>query len=258
MRPSKLDISQKKQVIDLYLNEKISTTKIAKLFKVNSETIRNTLLSQNIKLRNKHESKIIGTTFSFVEMSKDKAFLLGLIYGDGSISNRKDYFNITSGDLDLLEKVKNILGNKFKITKVKSYYRGYFCSRKICDELYNLFGLTNNKSDKLIFPKLDNEYMSAFISGYLAADGCISGKSLIFYSCSKQFLEDLNQYLCSKNNLELRNLYIRIKLKDHFGDKPIYVLVFNGQKAKKVCNYIFKDLPNNLVSDRKHNLFLQL
>jgi hypothetical protein len=258
-RPSKLTITQKQQVVKLYLEEKMSTNKISKLFMVNAETIRNVLIEFNILRRTIAESKIISTKFTFKEMTKEKAFLLGLIYGDGSISKKKDYFNITTGDKDLLIKSSNILGVKFKIyDKSNKCWSGVFCSHKICNELSELFKLVNNKSDKLVFPRLDNVFLPAFISGYLATDGCISINkadnilTLSFYSCSKDYLSDLNKYLCNAIDIPVRTIYERKKIKGHLGKKTLYTLVFNGKKAEKACKFIFQDNHENLRSDRKY------
>jgi transposase len=262
-RPSILSDDIKKEISDNYENNIISTVELAKEYSVNSETIRNVLLHNNIKLRDRHDALKFKTSFSFKEMTKEKAFLLGLIYGDGSISKRKCYISITSGDLDLLEKSQKILGEKFKIKRVNNYYRGQIHSVKIAEELYELFKLTNNKSDKLIFPNLYDEFYPSFISGYLATDGCISivkktnRITLSFYSCSEHHLHSLNEYLCNKINIEPRNILHKNKSgnQNRFGTKPIYSLTFNGTFAEKACYFIFKYLTNNLWCNRKYIVY---
>ena len=262
-RPAKLNISQQQQVVKLYLIEKLSTNKIAKQFDVSAETISATIRRNGLQLRSGPETNRLSTNFSFVKMTEEKSFLLGLIYGDGSISIRQDYINITSGDLDLLEKSKNILGNKFKIEKVKEQncHRGVIYSHKLCEELYDLFQLTNNKSDKLVWPNLEPKLFPFFISGYAATDGCIRISSqdnlltLNFYSCSKEYLKRLNIHLCEQVNIPLRTLYERKNIKGHFGKKPLYVLAFNGIKAEKACEYIFHDTTPETRSDRKFAVY---
>lgn len=253
------------KIINLYCNELKSTAEISKHLNCASETIRNILIKNNIELRNKHEAIKIKTKFSFYPMTKEKSFLLGLIYGDGSISNRKCYVSITSGDLDILEKTQKILGNKFKIRKKKNSncYEGIIHSVKIADELYNLFQLSNNKSDKLVFPKLEDEFYPAFISGYLATDGCISIKKkdsylyLGFYSCSNEHLHQLNNYLCNKIQIPNRNIIWNNKNSNtnRFGNKPIYSLSFNGKFAIKACDFIFNKLNDQLWCDRKYDIY---
>ena len=263
VRSLKLTNEQAVEAINLYSIKKISMDKIGKLFGVCSETIRAIILKNGVNIRDGSETLKLSTLFSFKKMSKGKAFLLGIIYGDGSISIRQDYVNITSGDLDILEKAKLVFGDKFKVSKIKNeiYYRGVIYSRKICEELFELFGLKNNKSDKLIFPILDDIFMPAFISGYLATDGCLSINSkddlfrLSFYSCSEDFLNTLNDYICSKIELPKRKLYVRTNMVNHFGKKPLYTLSFNGSKAKAACKYIFSDNNFNLRSDRKYGIY---
>jgi len=268
-RPSILNSTQQQKVIDAYLIQKLSTIKIAKQFNVYSETIRQILIRNKISLRKASETIRASTTFSFHEMTEPKAFLLGLIYGDGSISIRRDYISVTNNDNDVLEKTQQILGTKFKIyPKIgcKCQY-GIIYSHKLCDELWDLFKLPNNKSDKLIFPELSQEFIPAFISGYLAADGCISFQkqknkslnpilTLSFYSCSKTFLETLNTLICDKASIPNRKIYQRNPAHNRFGKKPLFILTFNGIKAKAACGYIFESLADkNLVNQRKYKRY---
>jgi len=262
-RPSKLNIAQQNRIINLYVKDKLSTNKISKMFGVATATINNILTRHNIQLRSGSETNKLSTKFTFTTMNEEKSFLLGLIYGDGSISKRNDYINITSGDLDLLEKSKLILGDKFKIRKVadQNCHRGIINSHKLCEELFLLFKLTNNKSDKLAFPNLEPQLYPSFISGYLATDGCININKkdnlivLSFYSCSKQFLEDLNVFLCDKTQQKYRTIYERKTIKGHLGKKPLYTLVFNGAKAEKALEYIFSDKDKSIRCDRKYNIY---
>jgi hypothetical protein len=265
-RPSILNITQKKEVVKYYIENQMTPNKICKIFSVSEETIRNILISEKVPRRTCADSKKLRMKFTFTKMNKDKAFLLGLIYGDGSISNRQCYINITSGDLDLLEKAQNTFKKyegEFKIEQVKGkkYYRGHTYTKKLCVELFDLFKLTNNKSDKLIWPKLDDKLLPYFISGYLATDGCITIAKkdnllqLIFYSCSEGHLQSLNEYLCYKTNLPLRKIYKRTKIKGHFGKKPLFTLNFNGIKAEKACEFIFANTTSETRSDRKFLIY---
>jgi hypothetical protein len=261
-RPPKFNISQHEEIIRFYTIEKLTTQKIGQIFDSSPETIANVLRRNGIILRKRSESNKLSTKFTFTEMTEEKAFLLGLIYGDGSISIRQDYINLTSGDLDLLEKSRDILGNKFKIYKIENSncYRGVIHSHKLCEELFTLFGLINNKSDKLIWPNLKPNLIPFFISGYLATDGCISISrelriSLSFYSCSKEYLKNLSFHLCNQINVPLQTIYLRKPDKGHLGKKPLYLLGFYGIKAKKIGEYIFQNTTPKTRSDRKFGIF---
>jgi hypothetical protein len=178
-----------------------------------------------------------------------------------------DYTNITISDMDILQKVSSLVGEKFKIVKYNSRKapQGYIYSKKVCNELVELFSLCSNKSDKLVFPKLEDNLMPAFISGYLAADGCISiyqskykakYSTLTFYSCSHQYLIDLCNFIEAKT-LVTGNLYERnrSKMKGHLGHKPLFTLGYNWTKAEKVCKYIFDNTAQATRSDRKYKKY---
>jgi transposase len=279
-RPKMLTDAQCQEIVKLYNDKNLSTYKIGQQFNCCAETIANVLrnANQSLKiigmwqedttaLRAHGESKKLLVKFTFREMTKEKAFLLGLIYGDGSISIRKDYINITSGDIDLLTKAQEIFYPeppiKFKIKKAKDQncWRAAIYSHKLCDELLELFQLTNNKSDKLIFPNLDHELMPFFISGYLATDGCIyitkktNSLNIGFYSCSKQHLNDLGCFLSDKTSVPLHSAYERKNIRGHLGKKPLYILAYSWRQAETVCEYIFRNTSEKTRSDRKFSIY---
>jgi transposase len=73
-RPSKLTIYQQEKAIDLYINKFLSTKKIAKLYGVTCETIRNVLIKYKIPRREGRETAMLSTKFSFKQMDENKAF----------------------------------------------------------------------------------------------------------------------------------------------------------------------------------------
>ncbi|MBI4679730.1 MAG: hypothetical protein HY753_00585, partial [Nitrospirae bacterium] len=113
----------------------------------------------------------------FSEWSPAMAWVLGLLFTDGCFSGSR--VTITSVDIELLEKVKNILGLSKPIAKrIQSYnkskhiYSLEFYREQMREDLLKL-GLVQRKSLIMQFPEVPEEYMRHFIRGCWDGDGSI-------------------------------------------------------------------------------------
>jgi len=267
------------EIIDLYTTGRKSTIYIGKLYNKNCTTIGNILKKNNIKIRSlseaqteKNSNSKIPSSLSLIPISKNISFFIGQVYGDGSLHKNGQSVSVSSADQDNLDNINLIFNNACTISKSKrsKVMIITICKKHIVDELKNNFGLINNKSDRLIFPKIiTDDLMPFFISGYLASDGCIrvrkrgNGKLLTiqFTSCSKLFLEDCSYYFSNILGLQSRKLYLKNKNRRSFGKKDCYDLTYYGNDAEKLCEWIFtKTTPQNrcerkfrIYSDYKEN-----
>jgi hypothetical protein len=203
----------------------------------------------------------INSEFSFNYLNKEKAFCLGVIFGDGHVDNYKIVIYSSNKD-EVLNNINNSLFyNKLKIFNDKRNNGTYInlYKKTLCDELRNIYKLNSNKSKTLIFPtNIDDRFMPFFISGYLAADGSIScfdcskyNKGLhlrvCFTSCSNNFLIGLRDFINKKTKI-----YSKI-YKQNRNKNYIYNLSYNYGKALIVCNYIFKNTNKYLRCKRKYD-----
>lgn len=98
------------------------------------------------------------------------SYVLGLLFTDGCLQKGKNgkvvSVVLSINDLDLLEKVRILMGSNHKIHKLKQKglhsYR--FAREKIINDLCDL-GLFPNKSKNIKFPDVPDEYMRHFIRG---------------------------------------------------------------------------------------------
>ena len=107
--------------------------------------------------------------------------------------------------------------------------------------------------------------MPFFISGYLAADGCISYNKLWdcpilqFSSCSYNFLNDLQKLLIKQTGIKDKN-YVREaqRSKGSFpSNKKCYNMVFYKLKAIKCCDWIFDPTTELTRCNRKYNKYVE-
>ena len=113
------DIIEK--VIDLYL-QGWSTRQIADAMGI-SKSVVGTIVKKSELGRDKSTSQILGckrTTripfmWSFFPLTPEKTWLLGLIYGDGSLCNDGYKITITSGDFDVIDNINHLFGDRLGI-----------------------------------------------------------------------------------------------------------------------------------------------
>lgn len=114
--------------------------------------------------------------------TKDFAYLIGSLFGDGCLYVGKDtyQFSITSEDYDFCEKCYNIVNKLFdkkgRIKTVKkgeriSYYQLVVCSKQI---VFFLKELTKSKTEIPSFVYKNNNFKKAFSQGIMDSDGWIS------------------------------------------------------------------------------------
>ena len=128
---------------------------------------------------------------------KINPWLLGVILGDGSISNK--HLHITNTELDIISKINNIVvndGMTFRKTKHKfDYYIGSNGSPNKYISYMNELGLMGKKSESKFIPDI-YKYNSTSVRlevlrGLIATDGYISKNIIQYSTSSKQLAEDI-------------------------------------------------------------------
>ena len=197
--------------------------------------------------------------------SEEKAYWLGFIFADGTISSQKEGIkNKYSFELSLsLKDLKHLIKfQKFinsnkepKVSKAGNLYKYERCrisfSNKYLWNKLNDLGCVPKKSLKLIFPNetIFSNYslIKHFIRGYFDGDGCISyndkNHSIMSISLlgTKEFLEKLQTYL------PLEKLYKVQKTKN------VFCLSFQKSRGKYILDYLYKD--SNIFLERKYDRY---
>ena len=120
----------------------------------------------------------VNPDFTLLDLNFEKAYLLGLIYGDGHVG-KNNSIEICSSDLDVIESINRIFNYKLSITKKTKTARSiYINSKKLSNELRNNYALKSKKSDNITFPNIDEKFVPHFLSGEIAADGSFSYRKI--------------------------------------------------------------------------------
>lgn len=258
-----LSKERKQKVIDLY-NSGLNMCQISREINMNTKTIKCILNENNIVLPTMSEIKRKYTLdedyFDIID-SHEKAYWLGLIYSDGTVTDNVMRISLQDRDKHILESFKECLKTNKPLyfldyKKKKETYKNQYCltitSKKIVNSLNN-YGVMKNKSLILDFPKnLPEEFYSSFLLGIMDGDGSISknpkDKRCNFLS-TEMFCNYVKDYL--KNNLDINS---SIMLNHNISHKTTRVLqISGGIQVKKFLDWIYSN--SDFYLYRKKNIY---
>lgn len=218
----------------------------------------------------KRKSNLNDNYFEIID-TKEKAYWMGFIWGDGYITNNARNLGISVHikDIKHLEKFKDMISftGKIGVYKVTSgykigseYSRILFSSPKMVSDLKS-HGLQENKS-KIMKPPVDGsipkEFIHHFIRGLQDANGSICGfvnkyGKNVFYT---HFLGTLDILEYIKENIKFKT---NQKYTQRYENCPVYDCRFTMTKTNLwILDFIYKDSAENIRLDRKYEEYLKI
>ena len=179
--------NQIQDILDMYVNQKISSVKIGEKYGCCHKVILRLLEEQNIDHTWKPKRKYVVNETYFDEIdTPNKAYILGFLYADGHncLDKRTISIALQEEDRDILERIREEIDSEKPLEFLdysnkhdggytyKNQYRLVIFSKHMCETL-EAIGMMQNKSLKLQFPNIKPELYSHFIRGYFDGDGCI-------------------------------------------------------------------------------------
>lgn len=140
------------------------------------------LLRQNGEMINfRPKYSVDDTYFSNID-DQNKAYILGLIYADGNVSDSNFSISLQERDMHILDSIRVLMGStnplkyinqKKKSETFQNQYKLSIYNKKIVQDLNN-YGVMKNKSLKIKFPKfLSDELFPHFLRGLFDGDGLL-------------------------------------------------------------------------------------
>lgn len=258
MRKKGIEIEK---IVDLH-NQGLSPIEISEKLNCSIANISKRLSKLGIKpSRKKNDNwnrtnryKIDLTYFESINTS-EKAYILGLLYADGSVA--KSGFYIKMKDEDILLKVKKELKAEQPIRK-RYYNNKYWAyvftvhSEELSRDLVKQ-GCFINKTYTLSFPDIDKSFYSHFLRGFFDGDGCLQINSnytqcrFDLTSASVKLLEDIQKILSglvkTKGSLRKEN-----------GKSNAWHLRYSGFRINMILDWLYQDA--TIFMKRKHDKFL--
>lgn len=261
-----------KDIIDSYVNRNESSVKISKKYNVNYKVILKVLHNNNINVDQKKIVRKYNLDEHYFDVidTQDKAYILGLLYADGSNNISKSTISISLQEEDkkILEEIKSIINSEKPLEYIdysnkndfgyhyKNQYRLSLFSSYMCKVLQKI-GMIPNKSLKLIFPNIDKSLYKHFIRGYFDGDGSIvqqirndnNHPVLVTITSTKSFCNTISDII--KNELNINSCITDASCKNGITK----VLSISGRNVcKTFLDWIYDDA--NLFLERKYNRYL--
>lgn len=270
MKLAKID---KQNLIELYVNKRLSTKEIGDIYNVTSKTIRQHLHKHGVQLR---QSNLINRKYFFNEKyfdvidSHNKAYLLGFICADGWIG--KDRFGtcnklgvkIHKQDEELLHfMTKELSSEKHQISETDIYRVVTFCSVYMANILES-YGVVPNRSlvinieEVIAKANIPQEFIPSFILGYFDGDGGIRScphtkcKTTIMWSCG--FTGTMDTVLFLKRYFNDVGFIIDEKTKSGL----TYTYGVSGRNRVSQVLSVLYDNHKGFCLTRKKNKFIQM
>lgn len=232
----------------------------------------NILKKHNVLIRMDNEThayryRFIENYFEKIDTT-DKAYFLGLMYSDGSVSYDRNICSISLQEPDkyILELFKNYLKyeKELEIYRYDSVgqqttFRLNIHTKTFKSCLISQGCLPRKSYLQNTLPVLDEELMSHFIRGYFDGNGCVTYgfnskypnklSPIIGFTGDRKFMEEIVSYL--NKNLGLSIVKYQRRFKDREQDSGS--ITWGGKNVCKIfSDYIYKD-KNELFLSRKYN-----
>lgn len=237
--------------LTIYKEKGYSAKEISNLLNISTRKVHYLANKQGLNISRKSKYNIQYNRFSELLHTEETYYLLGYLYSDGYINNKKGLINITSKDREILEKLKSLIGDiPISSNKHGSYYIQWY-SKKHIEELFKL-GCINNKSLILEYPNwINSDLEHHFIRGYFDGDGSIglydrkdrtSKRLSITIAGTVSMLNGIKNYIDNKGSI--RSL------------KRISVLSYHGNlSASNFCNMIYSGA--SIFMQRKYDIYFK-
>lgn len=293
----------KEKLKDLYYVQNKSLQDIANEYNCTRPMVKMLMDKYFLKRRRRSEARVLAIKKGkfenldhyiidenfFSNWSLGMAWVLGLLFTDGNVQSITKTgtglrVSICSIDLELLEKVRNLINSSKPISKrVQSYdkskyiYFFEFFRERMREDLYKL-GLIQRKSLTMKFPNVPEKYMRHFIRGCWDGDGTVyisNGKlNASYVSGSRDFIERLVLELYKvgifRKRLHSINIDEITRMRSDYpgGNYPLaihkdkrsnaYSIKLNSREnLEKLFHYMYDVVHESMYLTRKYKKFVE-
>lgn len=186
--------------------------------------------------------------------TEGKAYFLGLMYSDGSVTKNQFYLKLK--DEDVIQQFKQELKTEAPIRRIETPWDAYILQvscQRLCNHLIKQ-GCVPNKTRVIQVPELREDLYRHFIRGFFDGDGCLQLQDKIYRcrfdltSASLQFLEQLRPIITAKaktnGSLQKETKY------------DVWHLNYSGHQVVQIMDWLYKD--SHFYLKRKHDKYLIL
>lgn len=206
---------KKKELYEMYIKQKQSAEKIAKKYGVSTIIVINWLKSYKVQTRTHLQSmntsnikkelrdkKLRRPTKNFSNLSSEKAYILGVLCGDGHIHPSAIRFEIRY-DEEFIKRFSECFYIVYGLSFLYKYYKRrnsfvlYVASEIICRDLlsYGKFGTFEWRVPKEILNCNNEKIISSFLRGIYDSEGSVARAAITTSSVSKKGIKEISWLL---------------------------------------------------------------
>ena len=257
---TRLTLEQEQEIKNKYEQQAISLLQLQKEYNISYDRIKNIVKDcKTISAAKRLNPNLQEDYFEKID-SNEKAYWLGWIISDGSITNQPEQnkfqleLTIKQEDEDILHLLEQDLGVVNKVYPSQQIYRRFSLGcKKIILDLEKL-GINQNKTFLVTVPNFDAKFNAAFIRGLFDGDGGFTH----YVRSSGQICNELS--FCGNENIITwvsNTLFNEIPQLTHNSitkESSIKRIRWSSQKDLQLLKqYLYKDHNNHFLT-RKYNL----
>lgn len=257
--PPRTPESIRERIVRDYREGKYSARELAAKYSISKTAVLRILYENNIDVKNHKlvNQQLIDDYFKIIDC-EEKAYFLGFIFADGSVSNKKQLtIDINERDIDLLISFREKIHSGCKITtRIKgksSMSRLVIKNENFVNHLYK-YGIVPNKTENtkhLPINLIPKELRRHFLRGLIDGDGWLSrpqikhrtgyhiGLVTKYVSTAQDFVDMINEFLTESWNNKILNK----------NNKYAVVQLQNKQQVKQLATALYAD--NKICLSRK-------
>lgn len=234
------------KILELY-NQGLNQAQIAEQLGCSTANVSHRLKKTGIKYKRDY-SKVRRTRFNRYKMNtkffeyidnEAKAYFLGLMYSDGSVTENQFYIKLH--DEDIILKFKEVLECETPIRYIEKPWKTYIFEvscQELCNQLIS-HGCVQNKTRVIQVPSLRKDLYRHFIRGFFDGDGCLQLQDKIYHcrfdlTCaSLKFLEQLRPIITK-----------HAKTNGHLGKETkydVWHLNYSGHQVVQILDWLYEN-----------------
>jgi hypothetical protein len=245
---------QELKILEEDYNKGLSLQQLGKKYGWNSAWIHTMFRRNNISIRDLSKSHIVkDCDYSFFSKidNEAKAYFLGFLYADGSITHNSMKLTLHKKDFHILKDFKKAIGSAHAFVNDRGYMRFCINNKQLYNDLLKQ-GCGHKKSLTLKFPTLEQvpkNLLPHFIRGFFDGDGSINysiDKKYGYIKWRTSFISTIpfNQSIQNilGENIESSISFLKLSLEQD--NKKLCYLSIGGNKIdkiQKIYYYLYND-----------------
>lgn len=253
---------QEQQIIQQIINNKGSYAEIQRTIHKDYQTVKRYVKELKLKYDYHPYNKNLKHDFFSVIDSSEKAWLLGMLFTDGSVRQDKGFqirLQLQLQDEEIIDKIMKLLnidtGKRYDLRPKKHCVILEFCSERIFNDIQK-YGIIPKKTyiiDKLYLELIPDQFHKDYIRGLFDGDGGLSFTGNIwevscdFTSHFRKTVEEFQLYIDKNINKDQHNKIKTTPSKSRCAWR-------GRQQVLKICSFLYEGA--SIYLNRKHQKYL--